>query len=47
MKSPYVYEVEPNQTITGVFLVSSKEVRQKKTGEPYLSLILTDRTGDA
>jgi 3'-5' exoribonuclease len=46
MKSPYVNEVEPNQTITGVFLVSSKEVRQKKTGEPYLSLILTDRTGD-
>ena len=46
MKSPYVNELEPNQTITGVFLVSSKEVRQKKTGEPYLSLILTDRTGD-
>jgi 3'-5' exoribonuclease len=46
MKSPYVNEVEPNQTITGVFLVSSKEVRQKKTGEPYLSLILSDRTGD-
>ena len=46
MKSPYVNEVEPNQTITGVFLVSLKEVRQKKTGEPYLSLILTDRTGD-
>ena len=46
MKSPYVNEVEANQTITGVFLVSSKEVRQKKSGEPYLSLILTDRTGD-
>jgi 3'-5' exoribonuclease len=46
MKSPYVNELEANQTITGVFLVSSKEVRQKKTGEPYLSLILTDRTGD-
>ena len=46
MKSPYVNELEANQTITGVFLVSSKEIRQKKTGEPYLSLILTDRTGD-
>jgi 3'-5' exoribonuclease len=46
MKSPYVSELEANQTITGVFLVSSKEIRQKKTGEPYLSLILTDRTGD-
>jgi 3'-5' exoribonuclease len=46
MKSPYVNEVEPNQTITGVFLVAFKEIRQKKAGEPYLSLILADRTGD-
>jgi 3'-5' exoribonuclease len=46
MKSPYVSELEPNQTINGVFLVAQKEVRQKKTGDPYLSLTLTDRTGD-
>ncbi len=46
MKSPYIKEVQPNQTITTTFLVQQKEVRQKKTGEPYLSLILSDRTGE-
>ena len=46
MKSPYVSELEPNKLIVGVFLVQNKEIRQKKTGEPYLSLNLADRTGD-
>jgi 3'-5' exoribonuclease len=46
MKTPYVSELEANQLIQGVFLVQNKEVRQKKTGEPYLSLTLSDRTGD-
>jgi 3'-5' exoribonuclease len=46
MKSPYVNELEPNQVITTSFLVHSKEVRQKKTGELYLSLLLGDRTGE-
>src|SRR5215471_11674118 len=46
MKSPYIKELEANQTITGVFLVTLKDVRQKKSGEPYLSLTLTDRTGE-
>ncbi len=46
MKSPSVAELEPNQLAQGVFLVQSKDVRQKKSGEPYLSLILSDRTGD-
>ena len=46
MKSPYVNELEPNKLITTSFLVHSKEIRQKKTGELYLSLLLGDRTGD-
>ncbi len=46
MKSPYVNGLEANQQISGVFLVQLKDVRQKKTGEPYLSLILADKTGD-
>jgi len=46
MKSPNIADLEPRQQITGLFLVQSKEVRQKKTGEPYLSLQLIDRTGD-
>src|SRR3954471_22268187 len=46
MKTPYVKEVEPNQTITTFFLVQNKEIRQNKKGEPYLSLSLSDRTGE-
>lgn len=46
MKSPYVSEIEPNQLITGTFLVHHKDIRQKKSGEPYLSLTLADRTGE-
>jgi 3'-5' exoribonuclease len=46
MKSPYVSDIEPNQVITGTFLVQHKDVRSKKSGEPYLSLTLSDRTGD-
>jgi 3'-5' exoribonuclease len=46
MKSPYVGTLPPNEAVTGSFLVLSKDIRQKKTGEPYLSLHLADRTGD-
>jgi len=46
MKSPYVSELEPDKVITSNFLVHSKEIRQKKSGEPYLSLLLGDRTGE-
>jgi 3'-5' exoribonuclease len=46
MKSPYVSEVEPNRVITTSFLVHAKEIRQKKSGELYLSLLLGDRTGE-
>ncbi len=46
MKSPYVNELKPDQVITGSFLVCSKEIRQKKKGDPYLSLQLGDRTGE-
>ena len=46
MKSPYINEIAPNQVITGTFLVQHKDVRQKKSGDPYLSLTLADRTGE-
>jgi 3'-5' exoribonuclease len=46
MKSPYVSELQPNQVVTATLLVQQKDIRQKKTGEPCLSLILGDRTGD-
>ena len=34
-----------NQTITSFFVVAVKQVKSKKNGELYLSLILADRTG--
>ncbi len=34
-----------NQNITSFFVVAVKQVRTKKSGEPYLSLILADRSG--
>ena len=46
MKSPYIADLQPGQAQTAVFLVHAKDVRQKKTGEPYLSLTLADRTGE-
>jgi len=46
MKSPYVRELKPNQVVTTTFLVQFKDVRQKKSGDPYLSLLLGDRTGE-
>ena len=46
MKSPYISELEANQVIHGTFRVQHKDIRQKKHGDPYLSLILADRTGE-
>jgi 3'-5' exoribonuclease len=46
VKSPYISELEANQVIQGTFRVQHKDIRQKKHGDPYLSLILADRTGE-
>jgi len=46
MKSPAVRELKPDEVTNAVFLVQSKEIRQKRTGEPYLSLGLSDKTGE-
>lgn len=45
MKSPMIGDLAASQNIHGVFLVQSKEVRQKKSGDPYLSLVLVDGSG--
>jgi 3'-5' exoribonuclease len=46
MKSPLVRDLKPNEIATTIFLVQTKEIRQKRTGEPYLSLQLSDKSGD-
>src|SRR5437016_2535372 len=47
MKDFYIKDAaqHENQTITSSFVVSSKQVRPRKTGELYLQLTLGDRTG--
>ncbi len=48
LKSVFVRDLAAhvNLNVTTTFLVRSKETRFKKTGEPYLSLMLGDRTGE-
>lgn len=45
MKRLYIGTLTPNEVVTARFLVLSKEIRQKRTGEPNLTLQLADRTG--
>ncbi len=37
--------IQENKVITSSFVVASKQVKPKKNGEPYLALILADRSG--
>ena len=47
MKDFYVRDCQrhENQTITSNFVVASKQTKAKKSGEPYLAVILADRSG--
>ncbi len=44
-KTTFVEDLQANESVTDYFLVQTKDVRLKKSGEPYLSLVLSDRTG--
>jgi 3'-5' exoribonuclease len=46
MKSPFIVDIKPEQNIHTTFLVLAKEIRQKKSGDPFLSLMLADKTGE-
>ncbi len=47
MKDFYVRDcaANENKVITSSFVVASKQVKNKKSGEPYLDLLLADRSG--
>jgi 3'-5' exoribonuclease len=47
MKEFFISECpqQENKLITSSFVVASKQVKAKKNGEPYLALILADRSG--
>lgn len=42
---PWIAELEESQKVVDFFLVRDKQVRLKRSGEEYLSLVLQDRTG--
>src|SRR5947209_14816943 len=47
MKDFFIHDcsVKENKVITSTFVVVSKQVKPKKSGEPYLALTLGDRSG--
>ncbi len=47
MKDFYIRDAaqHENKPIVSAFLITSKQVKSKKSGEPYLDLMLADRTG--
>lgn len=45
MKNKFVKEIAEGEHVVEHFLVSSKELRTTRTGNPYISLTLQDRTG--
>ena len=45
-KTQYIHELKEKDSISSPFLVKYSSVKVGKTGKPYLSLILMDRTGE-
>lgn len=45
MAKIYVSEIKPNQEVASSFIVEEKQLRVARSGAPYLSLKLADRTG--
>lgn len=45
MKEQYVAGLREGERVDSVFALSGKELRSARTGEPYLSVTLSDRTG--
>jgi 3'-5' exoribonuclease len=45
MKKVFVSDITGNGPLTSYFLVAQKERKLKKNGEPYLRLVLADKTG--
>ncbi len=44
-KLSQIEEFVANETVNGFYLVREKHLRQKQNGEPYLNVVLTDKTG--
>src|SRR4030042_403594 len=46
MERTFVQDLKVASTITELYLVKAKYIRQKKTGETFLTFLLGDRTGE-
>lgn len=46
MAKPFVTELVQGTPVAAFFLIGDLQIRQKRTGEPYLLLRLADRTGE-
>jgi 3'-5' exoribonuclease len=46
MGKVFVADLAEGETVTSFFLAKQIQVRQRRSGEPYLSLVLGDRTGE-
>jgi len=46
MAKAFITELVDGQPVTSYFLAKQVQVRQRRSGEPYLTLVLADRTGE-
>jgi 3'-5' exoribonuclease len=46
MAKAFIAELVEGQPVTSYFLAKQIQVRQRRSGEPYLALVLADRTGE-
>lgn len=45
-KNQFIASLKPGETVNDVFVLSEKTMSQKKDGNSYLNLVLSDRTGN-
>lgn len=46
MPKVFISEIKPNQDVASTFVAADKQLRTARNGNPYLSLKLSDKTGD-
>jgi len=46
MAKTFIADCKEGQAVTDFFLVRAREIRRRRNGEPFLSLVLGDRTGE-
>ncbi len=45
MSKQYITDLKDGQTISSIFVIRNKQVKQKKNGDPFLAFELVDKTG--